>query len=178
VKGFPELTRPKTAPYSTTKISATESQIMIDKLLELYGITDIQWTKEGDRRILRFLANLDMGEGAKQRIGFKFEPPLFEMERKTYVPEKGRYEKLSLPNHAQGMRLLYDYLNMKLAATAWGMVPFEEEFLPNAILNTPKGETTFAEMVKKQRFLALPAARGQVLEIEAQGDDHTQAASE
>jgi hypothetical protein len=172
VKGFPVLNRPKTAPYSTTKITAQESQAMIDKLLEVYGINDVQWTKQGDSRVLKFLVDLDMGQGVKQKVGFKFQPPLFVMSRKTYSPDKGRYENIELPNYAQGMRLLFDYLEKKLAATAWGMVPFEEEFLPNAILRSPSGEeTTVAEIVKKQRFLSLPAARGEILELP--GEDQT-----
>ena len=151
------MIKPVVAPYATTKIDARKTQADIDTLLDKYGVTDVQWTREGDQITLNFLTEVEI-EGVVRRIGFQFNPPLFTTTRKTWNKEKGRYDTLQLPNLAQSMRLLHDYLKNKLAAVAWGLRPFEEEFLAEVIVQTPKGTIRFAEMVRRQGLLALPEA--------------------
>lgn len=149
------MIRPAKAPYATTKIDARRSQADIDGLLDKYGITDVRWTREGEQSTLEFIVEIELA-GIPRKIGFRFNPPLFYSLRKTWSKEKGRYDTLKLPNHAQSMRLLHDYLKLKLSAVAWGIRPFEEEFLAEVIVQTPEGPKRFAEMVKQQNLIALP----------------------
>ena len=149
------MIKPTVAPYATTKIDARKTQLDIDELLEKYGIADVQWTRTGDQITLRFVAEVEIEEKVR-RIGFQFNPPLFTLKRKTWNKEKGAYDVLELPNLAQSMRLLHDYLKNKLAAVAWGLRPFEEEFLAEIVVQTPTGSIRFADMVKNRNLLALP----------------------
>lgn len=149
------MIRPTKAPYATTKIDARKSQADIDTLLDKYGITDVQWTRQGDQIVLRFVTDVEIDRDSR-RMGFQFNPPLFTLERKTWNKEKGSYDILNLPNLAQSMRLLHDYLKTKLAAVSWGLRPFEEEFLAEVVIQGPNGPMRFAELVKNKNLLALP----------------------
>lgn len=149
------MIRPEKAPYATTKIDARRSQADIDALLEKYGIRDTIWSRQGDQTTLSFVTSVEI-DGKSTELGFKFNPPPFFLKRKTWSKEKGRYEELNLPNHAQGMRILHDYLKLKLAAVAWGLRPFEEEFMAEVLIPQPEGLTRFAEVVKKRGLLSLP----------------------
>lgn len=162
------MIRPQKAPYATTKIDARRSQADIDALLERYGIRDVQWTREGEQTTLRFVTDVEI-EGKITKLGFQFNPPPFYLQRKTWSKEKGRYDTLNLPNHAQGMRILHDYLKLKLAAVAWGLRPFEEEFMAEVLVPRGNGPPIrFAELVKEQRLLSLPEIevdeKGQVID--------------
>lgn len=154
-QGFPELKGPTKPPYQTTKISVQDSQRQIDRLLEVYGIKQVIWARDGDQITLSFATTIEI-DGVRRQLAYKFTPPLFAVTRHTWNKETGKYEDLELPNLPAGMRLLYDYLKNKLAAVYWGIIPFEEEFLAEMVVPGAQGPQTFIQYVKKRGLLELP----------------------
>lgn len=153
------MIKPERAPYSSTKRDPRQTQIDIERLLEKYGITDLQWTRKADEITLRFVTDV-MIQKRSIRMGFQFNPPTFAKERRTWNKEKGQYDVLPLPNIAQSMVLLHEYLKNKLAAVAWGLRPMEEEFLAEVVVPDPvtHAPRRFGDIVREQNFLALPPA--------------------
>lgn len=145
------MIRPKKAPFSGCKIDANKTQGQIDKLLQDFGCDAIQWTKEFDinKIELRFIAEADIG-GGRRKIGVKLTPPLFMEKRRTWDKTKGKNIVSEEPNFAQSMRVMFWYLKAKLTAVAYGIRPFEEEFLSEIIVPTEHGERRLVELLKEK----------------------------
>jgi hypothetical protein len=141
--------RRKTPPYSGTTVDPATSKAQIEKLLRSYGVDGVQWSEmwTANKAQLQFVLSDDKG----RRILIRLEPPPFSTRRRTWVPEKGRYEQVDSPNWAQSYRLLYSYLKAKLESIAYGLRDVEEEFLSDMILRDRDGhEVRVGEIVARQ----------------------------
>jgi hypothetical protein len=143
------MIKPQRPPYAGSKVDAYKTKAQIDKLLKDYGCEGAQWTENFAENImeLRFLVEIEFN-GRKQKLGIKLTPPLFKEKRRTWDVAKGRHVTEELPNLSQSMRVMYHYLKAKLAAVAWGVRPFEEEFLSDVIVNTEYGERRLVDVLK------------------------------
>ena len=136
------MIKPRKPPYSDTKADPTTSEVQISKLLEEYGVSGTQWTKDFSKKTvsLRFVVEAEI-KGKRMNIAIELIPPLFEARRRTYDQISGRYEKIYAPNWAQSFRLLYWYLKTKLEAIAYGLTTVEKEFLSDIVHKLPDGST-------------------------------------
>ena len=136
-----------------------KSRAQIDKLLRDYGCEAAQWTEDYNRNFveLRFVVEVDMG-GDKRKLGVKLSPPLFMEKRKTWNSRTGKHDTVQAPNFSQAYRLMYWYLKAKLAAVAYGIRPFEEEFLSEIVVHTERGEERLVDVLKNKSptLLGLP----------------------
>lgn len=153
------MIRPKKAPFAGSTVDADKTAAQIDKMLREYGCDALQWTKEFDKNLieLRFIVEVEM-QGQRRKIGVKLSPPLFMEKRRTWDSVKGRHVIHEAPNFSQSMRVLYWYLKAKLAAVAYGVRPFEEEFLAEIIVPTEEGERRLVDIIKDRspQMLGLP----------------------
>lgn len=145
------MIKPKKPPFAGSKVDADKTAAQIDKMLRDYGIEKVQWTKEFDQNLieLRFLVDVEM-EGRVRKLGIKLSPPLFMEKRRTWDAAKGRHIITEAPNFSQSMRVMYWYLKAKLAAVAYGVKPFEEEFLAEIIVNTDHGERRLVDYLREK----------------------------
>jgi hypothetical protein len=143
--------RPKKPPFAGSTVDANKTQGQIDKMLQDYGCDAMQWTKEFDKNLieLRFIAEAEIG-GVKRKIGVKLTPPLFMEKRRSWDSVKGKHVITEAPNFSQSMRVLYWYLKAKLAAVAYGVKPFEEEFLAEIVVPTERGERRLVDVLKER----------------------------
>jgi hypothetical protein len=153
------LIRPKKPPFAGSKVDAHKTKGQIDKMLREYGCDALQWTEEFDRNLieLRFLVEVEM-QGQRRKLGVKLTPPLFLEKRRTWDAIKGKHVVEEAPNFSQSMRVLYWYLKSKLAAVAYGVKPFEEEFLAEIVVPTEQGERRLVDILKDKspQMLGLP----------------------
>lgn len=149
------MIKPQKVPFANTTIPANKSQQDIDKLLEDYGVQQVQWTKDRDQIILNLGIEAEI-DGQTRNLALSFRPPMFLTLQKVYDEEEGRVVKKQYPNKAVSMRLLYHYLKMKLSFVAMGITRIEEEFLGEVIIRTQAGPQRLADYVKNKGLLALP----------------------
>ena len=150
------MIKPKRPPFATTKISAQTSQSEIHNLLKTYGADGICWTEERGKVTLEFYVDTEI-DGIAKQLMVRLNPPPFEELRRVWDRNSNRYVKKSFPNDAVSMRLLWHYLQIKLALVAWGVRPFEEEFLAEINIRTEEGPRRFADWVKEKNVgLLLP----------------------
>lgn len=144
------MIRPKTAPFAGSKVDAYKTKGQIDKMLRDFGCEAVQWNEHFERNILelRFIAETEIN-GKTQNIGIKLNPPLFLEKRRTWDSVKGKHIVTEAPNMSQSMRVLYWYLKAKLTAVAYGVRPFEEEFLAEIVVNDQqRGERRLVDVIK------------------------------
>lgn len=133
---------PKKPPYSSTKADPDRTQMEINKLLQSYGVSGMQWTTnfKENKVVLQFGIETDF-QGVRRMVGIKFEPQPFAVKRKTWNP-KGYYETVWAPNWGQTFRMLYWQLKAKLESVAYGLTSVEKEFLSQVMVSLPTGEST------------------------------------
>lgn len=153
------MIRPKKPPFSGSTVDAYKTKGQIDRLLREYGCEAAQWTEDFENNVLelRFIAEVEY-QGQKRKLGVKLVPPLFMQTRSTWNATKGRHEKKEAPNFSQSMRVLFWYVKAKLAAVAYGVRPFEEEFLSDIIIHDEQGEKRLIDVLKERApdMLGLP----------------------
>lgn len=130
---------PKKPPYSSSKADPDRTQMEINKLLQAYGVSGIQWINDiqHNKVSLTFTVEVEW-ENVKRLIGIRFEPQPFAVKRRTWNP-KGYYETVWAANWGQTFRMLYWQLKAKLEAVAYGMTSVEKEFLSQVMVSLPEG---------------------------------------
>lgn len=133
---------PKKPPYASSKADPDRTQMEINKLLQSYGISGMQWTTDfkNAKVSLAFTVETEF-EGVRKLVGIKFEPKAFAVKRKTWN-QRGYYETVWAANWGQTFRMLYWQLKAKLEAVAYGLTSVEKEFLSQVMVSLPSGETT------------------------------------
>lgn len=121
----------------------------INKLLQNYGVSGIQWVNDIQHARVSLVFTVEVEfQGVKRLIGIKFEPQPFAVKRKTWNP-KGYYETVWAPNWGQTFRMLYWQLKAKLEAVAYGMTSVEKEFLSQVMTTLPDGRpSTIGEQLQ------------------------------
>lgn len=130
------MIKPAKPPFANTKIAASSSQAEIHGLLKKYGADGIRWTDEQGKVTLEFYVDTVI-ESVPRQLMVKLNPPPFKELRRTWDNKLNKYVKKEFPNDAVSMRLLKHYLEIKLALVAWGVRPFEEEFLSEILVLLP-----------------------------------------
>lgn len=120
-------------------------------MLKEFGAIDTAWADKNGQVILAFTMESEV-KGRKAVLSVQIMPPLFAKERRTWDKNQGRYVKSYEANMSQSMRLLYHYLRAKLNAVAYGIRPFEEEFLAEINIQTDQGPRRFADYVKEKNL--------------------------
>ena len=120
-------------------------------MLKEFGAIDTAWADKNGQVILAFTMEAEI-KGQKGICSVQIMPPLFAKERRSWDPNQGKYAKSYEPNMSQSMRLLYHYLKAKLNAVAYGIRPFEEEFLAEINIQTAEGPKRFADYVKDKNL--------------------------
>ena len=144
----------KSKAYKNTKVDFIKSQIQINKLLELNGIQEKQYSDslEGKRSQIVFLKPLEF-EGRKFKIGVK-------------ISILDATEKI----RNQLYRALFYYLKAKFESLTFGFVEeyneaFIKEFMPYLI--TDKTGQTVADLILPKFATALPNVKqGETLYLE------------
>lgn len=133
----------KSKAYRNTHVDFIKSQIQINKLLEMHGIQEKQYTDslEEKRSQIVFLKPLEF-EGRKFKIGVKISIP--DSSEKT---------------RNQLYRALFYYLKAKFESLTFGFVEeyneaFIKEFMPYLI--TDKNGQTVADLILPKFANALP----------------------
>lgn len=152
------MIKPQKVPFVHTTIPANKSQADIDKLLEDYGIQQVQWTKDREQIILNLGMEAEIN-GQTRNLALSFKPPMFLSLQKVYDEEEGRVVKKQFPNRAVSMRLLFHYLKMKLSFVAMGITRIEEEFLGEIVIPTKTGPRKILDVITGQGLLGLPGAQ-------------------
>jgi len=155
------MIKPAKPPFAATKIPASSSQAEIHGLLRKYGADGIRWTDEHGKVTLEFYVDTVL-EGIPRQLMVKLNPPPFKELRRTWDNKVNHYVRKEFPNEAVSMRLLKHYLEIKLALVAWGVRPFEEEFLSEILVRLP-GQIEPVRMIealkaKTPQLLGLPEA--------------------
>jgi hypothetical protein len=155
------MIKPAKPPFAATKISAATSQTEIHSLLQKYGADGIQWTEEHGKVTLAFYVDTEIDHIPRQ-LTVRLNPPPFKELRRTWDNKLNRYVKKEFPNQAVSFRLMKHYLEIKLALVAWGVRPFEEEFLSEILVTLP-GQVEPVRMIdamkaKTPQLLGLPEA--------------------
>jgi hypothetical protein len=130
------MIKPAKPPFAATKIAASNSQAEIHGLLRKYGADGIRWTDEHGKITLEFYVDTTIDSIPKQLM-VRLNPPPFKELRRTWDNKLNKYVRKEFPNDAVSMRLLKHYLEIKLALVAWGVRPFEEEFLSEILVMLP-----------------------------------------
>jgi hypothetical protein len=152
------MIKPAKPPFAATKISAGNSQAEIHGILKKYGADGIRWTDEHGKTTLEFYVDTVI-EGIPRQLMVRLNPPPFKELRRTWDNKVNHYVRKEFPNDAVSMRLLKHYLEIKLALVAWGVRPFEEEFLSEILVSLPGQEPVRMIEVLKQKspmLLGLP----------------------
>src|SRR5207249_12282397 len=148
------MIKPAKPPFAATKISASNSQAEIHGILKKYGADGIRWTEEKGKITLEFYVDTEI-EHIPRQLMVRLNPPPFKELRRTWDNKLNKYAKREFPNEAVSMRLLKHYLEIKLALVAWGVRPFEEEFLSE--LRTATGQRLIEVLKQKSPgLLGLP----------------------
>lgn len=123
----------KKYPYANTEVSVDNTRAQIDKMLQSYGIQDMQWTTmwSESQISVRFPITVT-SEGVEKRVMVLLKPPLFISEHRTYDPRKG-YVYVKAPNFKAGMRSLHDYIKAMLIAQKYGLAKIEDVFMSHII---------------------------------------------
>lgn len=146
---------PRRAPYKNSTVDAYKTQSQISKLLKEFGANDVAWAEKNGQVMLAFSMEAEV-KGRKALLTVQLIPPVFADERRNWDKNQGKYVKSYEANMSQSMRLLYHYLKAKLHAVAYGIRPFEEEFLAEINIQTDEGPKRFADYVmEKQAHLLL-----------------------
>jgi len=125
-------------------------------MLKEFGAIDVAWADKNSQVILAFTMEAEI-QSQKAVLSVQIMPPLFAKERRNWDKNTGKYVKSYEPNMSQSMRLLYHYLKAKLNAVAYGIRPFEEEFLAEINIMSDSGPKRFADWVKEKNIgLLLP----------------------
>lgn len=163
------MIKPQKVPFANTTIPANKSRQDIDKLLEDYGIEQVQWTQDKTQIILNLGVEAEI-DGQTRNLALSFKPPMFLSLQKVYDDEEGRVVKKQYPNKAVSMRLLFHYLKMKLSFVAMGITRIEEEFLGEIIVRTPRGPQKILDYIHSQGLLALPPGETTPRELQEADD--------
>ena len=126
-------------PYSNTTIPPERTKADIEKMLKDYGIKDIQWTTLEGQTNLKFLWKFTI-TGVEKQVIFQFNPPTIPSTKRSWTGM--RYERVHVNLEATSYRLLWHYLKNKLEAVRWGLQTLEREFLSQAVMQLPNGQTT------------------------------------
>ena len=133
------MIKPARPPFAATKITAANSQAEIHAILRKYGADGIRWTDEHGKVTLEFYVDTVI-DSVPRQLFVKLNPPPFKELKRTWDNKSNKYVKREFPNDAVSMRLLKHYLEIKLALVAWGVRPFEEEFLSEILVSLPGQE--------------------------------------
>ena len=155
------MIKPKKPPYSDTEKDPESTILDINRMLRLYGIDNYQWTTLWEKNVVELRLVLEDDEGRK--IPIKILPPMFVAKRRTYNSKIGKYEKVEAPNWAQGLRLMFWWLKLKIEAIAYGLREVKQEFLGDIVVHDRNGrERTVTEIV-------VPAIEEGRLDLQALG---------
>jgi hypothetical protein len=123
--------------YEETSVSVDRSQQQIRTLLKKFNVQAIRFTSYPSYAILEFVRQVSDKEFLPYRITVK--PKVRDWARNT-AGELDRAER-------QVWRVVYWWLKAKVEAIEFGLVEFEQDFLPYMILATPDGEDTVAHLL-------------------------------
>jgi len=160
----PKLISPKRPPYQNSTVDADKTRGQITRMLKEFGALDVGWVEKNMEVKLAFTMEAEI-QNQKAILTVQIMPPLFAKERRNWDKNVGKYVKSYEPNMSQSMRLLYHYLKAKLNAVAYGIRPFEEEFLAEINIRTNEGPMRFADWVKEKNSALLlegPKAEAEV----------------
>ena len=118
-------------PYRRTEVSASRSQVEIDRLLRNYGIEDTQVTKRGRSTTLRFASADDAGH-----------MDAYEMRAEPLADDD--------QGERQSMRMLWHWLKTKLEIIEYGLADLATEFMPYRLVSTEHGPQTLARTILPQ----------------------------
>jgi hypothetical protein len=140
---------PKKPPYDKTTADPERTEMQINKLLKLYGITHYQWEKDFGKGQVSLIFETEAEiQSVKKVLLIKVTPPTFAAKRRTWNASKGHTEVLWLANWAQSYRLLYHWLKVKIEAIAYGLTTVEKEFLSQIVIALPDGtSSTIGEQI-------------------------------
>ena len=121
--------------YEDTRVSVAQSKAQIEKLLKKFNVKAMRFTTYPAVATLEFVRT--QGDVIlPYRITVK--PKLREFARNAGT-ELDRAER-------QVWRVVYWWLKAKLEAVEFGLVEFEQDFLPYLLLETEKGVSPVAEV--------------------------------
>jgi hypothetical protein len=92
-------------------------------------------------------------EGKPQPLTVMIQVPVFVEKHRSWNPETRKQTTIEGPNLAQTGRILLSILKGQLTAISGGVVKFEEVFLSDIAIDTPKGPQRFVEVLREKKLL-------------------------
>ncbi len=125
--------------YSNTSVAMSKSKEQIEKLLKKFNVQAVRFTSFPSYALLEFVRKGKDGKLTPYRITVR--PKVAAYARNPSV-ELDRAER-------QVWRVAYWWLKSKIEAIDFGLVEFEEDFLPYMLLeNSAGGAGTVAQMLR------------------------------
>ena len=158
-------------PYLDTEITAAQSRIDIENLLNEFGIKDTRWTHlEGDT-VLEFIWHFEE-KGVKKSVAFKLKPPVIQVRGKAkreIIGGKVRWTGPLVWKRAENAewRLMWWWLKSKLEAVRYGLETMEQALMSQVMVPLPNGRVTtigeiLSEAIKNDVVQALRELPGTV----------------
>jgi hypothetical protein len=125
------------SPYDRTPVAVEASQRQIKKLLEKFNVKAVRFTSFPSYALLEFLREVEDKKYVPYRVTVK--PQVRDWAKNT-SSELDRAER-------QVWRVVYFWLKSKLEAIEFGLVEFEQDFLPYMLIQDNAGhEETVARV--------------------------------
>lgn len=134
-------------PYDYTLVSVEKSQADIKGLLARMDAQAFRFTSLPSYALLEFVRKVDNGQ---------FIPYRIKVQPKTYPDAKDTFKARDRAER-QVWRVVYYWLKSKLEAVEFGLLEFEQEFLPYMLLSDGQGKS---ETVDKLFFERLAGRLG------------------
>lgn len=144
---------PSQLPFAGTSVPWAKTQANISVLLEKFGINDVIWnTVQGIPQLI-FKTEIEIEEDKPQLITVMIQVPVFVEKHRSWDPESRKSKIIEGPNLAQTGRILLNILKGQLSAIAGGVMKFEEVFLSDIAVDTPKGPMRYVDVLKERKLL-------------------------
>lgn len=131
-----------TTAYEDTSVAAEKSKGQIEKLLKKFNVRAIRFTSYPSYALLEFVREAGDKEFVPYRLTVK--PKVRDWARNT-SSELDRAER-------QVWRVVYWWLKSKLEAIEFGLVEFEQDFLPYILLTDSQGKTDTVDHIFFERL--------------------------
>lgn len=159
-------------PYLDTEISASQSRIDIENILNEMGIKDTRWTHIQGETILEFVWHFEE-KGVKKSVAFKLKPPMIQIrgrsKKSTGYQGRVTWSGPLVWKRAENAewRLLWWWLKSKLEAVRFGLESMEQALMSQVMVSLPNGRQTtigeiLSEAIKTDSLAALKALPGTV----------------
>jgi len=130
------------AAYEDTSVSTDKSKAQIEKLLKKFNVKAIRFTGYPSYGILEFVREVADKQFVPYRLTVK--PKVRDWSHNT-ASELDRAER-------QVWRVVYWWLKSKLEAIEFGLVEFEQDFLPYMMLTDGQGRTDTVDHIFFERL--------------------------